>query len=386
MAGPANNPNPAAVAAQQNAFMRAALLGGSPRMRKNVITATSNAGQTSRLKLFNVGVITRLQLYVTCAVTIGVATATPSPKAPWNLINKVTLTDFDGTDRVKLSGFQIFMLNCVRDRAIFSYHNTPAVTAVFTSPSVPTAVGNGTISFFMNIPLAFDTENPVTQLQDLRGSILGQTAVGEMYLSIDWNASYYGNGDVESIYNGGGTTTVVANGANNISVTMWEEYILPQPIAAGGQVALPQIDLMTVYELIGNLRSSDNLAVNTEKLLNYPNLRSVIGLYFNYVQAGTMTQGKLNTIRIIANGNNILQDHTELSQLLYQRNYMVTDADSIPGAYFRSHREKPMETALYGNVQLGITPNTVGATPYVEVGYESFYTKGMALPGLVQSS
>ena len=376
----------AAQAAQQNAYMRAALLGGSPRMRKNLQTATAQLGQTTRVKLFNVGVITRLQLYVTAAITIGTAIAVPSAKAPWNLITKITLTDFDGTDRIKLSGFQLFMLNCVRDRAIFGFHNTPAVPAVFANPNVPTAIGNGTVSFFINVPLAYDTENPVTQLQDLRGCILGQTAVGEMYLSIDWISSYYGNGDVESLYSGAATTTVVANGANNISLTVWQEYILPQPIAAGGQVALPQIDLMTVYELIGNLRSSDNLGVGVEKLLNYPNLRSVIGIYVNYVQAGTMTQGKISNVRIIANGNNILQDHSELSQLLYQRNYMITDADTVPGAYFRSHREKPMETALFGSVQLGFTPNTVGATPYLELGYESFYMKGQALPGLVQSS
>jgi hypothetical protein len=375
-----------AQAAQNNAFMRAALLGGSPRMRKNVQTATAEAGQTTRMKLFNVGVLTRLQLYVTAAFTIGTAIATPSARAPWNLISKLTLTDFDGTDRIKISGFQLFMLNCVRDRTLFGYHNTSANTAVFTNPSVPTAIGNGTLSFFINVPLAFDTENPITQLQDLRGAILGQTAVGEMYLSIDWISSLYANGDVESLYSGAATTTVVKNGNNNISVTLWQEYILPQPIAAGGGVALPQIDLMTVYEIIGNNRSSDNLAVNTEKLVNYPNLRSVIGLYFNYVQASTQTAGKISGFRIIANGNNILQDHSELSQLLYQRNYMITDLDTVPGAYFRSHREKPMETALFGQVQLGITPNTVGATPYIEVGYESFYMKGQALPGMVQSS
>lgn len=374
--------NNAMVQAQNNAAMRTALLATAPRMRKSVQTAVAQSGQTTRIKLFNVGIITKLQLYVTAAVTIGVAIAVPSAKAPYNLISRIKVTDYDGTDRINISGFQLFMLNAVRARAIFGYHNTPAIPAVFVNPSVPTAVGNGTISFFIDVPLAFDSENVIPQLQDLRGAILAQTAVGEMYLSIDWNASYYTNADVESVYAGAGTTTVIANGANNINVTCWQEYLLPQAVGAQGEIPLPGIDLMTVYELSGNLRSSDNLAVNTEKLINYPNVRSVIGVYMNYVQAGTMTQGKINTFRLIANGNNILRDHSELSQLLYQRNYMLADADTIPGAYFFSHRDKPIETALFGNVQLGITPNTVGATPYMEVGYESFYTKGQALPGL----
>lgn len=376
--------NPMAIA-QQNAAMRTALLGTAPRMRKNIGTFLAQSAQTTRVKLFNVGVLTKIQLFVSAAVTIGVATAVPSAKAPWNLISRLRVSDYDGTDRINMSGFQLFMLNCVRNRANFGYHNTNAVAAVFTNPTVVTAVGNGVVSFFLDIPLAYDYENPIVQLQDLRGSILAQTAVGEMYLSIDWIGSYYANGDVDSLYSGAGTTTVVANGANNISTTVFQEYLLPQAVGGNGEIPLPGIDLMTVYELNGNVRSSDNLAVGTEKLLSYPNVRSVIGSYFNYVQATTQTQGKINTFRLIANGNNILREHTELSQLFYQRTYMNDDVDTVPGAYFFSHREKPIETALFGNVQMGITPNTVGATPYIEYGVESFYTKGQALPGLNQA-
>jgi hypothetical protein len=97
-----------------------------------------------------------------------------------------------------------------------------------------------------------------------------------------------------------------------------------------------------------------------------------------------MTQGKISQVRLIANGNNVLMDNTELSQLFYQREYMLANVDTVPGAYFRSHREKPIETALYGNVQSGFTPNTVGAGAYMEVCWESFYTKGQALPGMIQ--
>lgn len=382
MATPQNN---AMTQAANNAAMRAALLATAPRMKKNVLTTTSSLGLTSRMKLFNVGVLTKLQIYVTIALTIGTATAVPSTKAPWNAISRLRLTDYDGTDRVNFSGFQMFMLNCVRSRTYFSYNNSAAATSVFTNPSVPTAVGNGTLSFFMDVPLAFDPKNPIVQLQDLRGSILAQTAVGDMYLSIDWTNSYYTNGSVDSVYAGAATTTVVANGSNEISCTLWQEYLLPQAIGNGGQIPLPGVDLMTVYELNGNLRSSDNLAVNTEKLLNYPNVRSVVGAYFNYVQGGTQTEGKINEFRIIANGNNVLEDDTELSQLMKQREYMLEHCDTVPGAYFSTSREKPIETALYGNVQMGITPNTVGTNPYIEVGFESFYTKGQALPGLSQA-
>ena len=372
--------------AQNNAAMRAALLATAPRMRKNVLTASGIAGQTTRMKLFNVGVLTKLQILVQINLTIGTAIAVPSTKAPWNAISRVRLTDYDGTDRINFSGFQMFMLLAVRNRCNWSFQNSSAiVTPVFVNPQVPTAVGNGTVQFFMDIPLAFDIDNPIVQLQDLRGTILAQTAVGEMYLSIDWINTYYTNGNVDALYSGAATTTVVANGTPEITVTLWQEYLLPQAIGQGGQIPLPGVDLMTVYELNGNLRSSDNLAINTEKLISYPNVRSVVGAYANYVQATTQTQGKLSQLRVIANGNNVLLDNSELSQILYQRAYMWDDSDTVAGAYFRLHREKPIETALFGNVQWGLTPNTVGATPYVEVGFESFYTKGQALPGLNQA-
>lgn len=378
----ASAPSPVQIA-QQNAAMRSTLLATAPRMRKNVITATAPIGGTTRLKLFNVGVVTKLQLRVTADITIGVAIATPSPKAPWNLISRVRLTDYDGTDRINMSGFQLFILNTVRFRQFYGFNNDSA-TAVFTNPVVPTAIGNGQIAFFLDIPLAFDVDNPIIQLQDLRGAILAQTAVGEMYLSIDWSNSLVANGDCDSVYNGAPTTTVVGQNGTPITVTMWQEYLLPQAIGGNGGIPLPAVDLATVYELNGNLRSSDNIAVNTEKLVSYPNVRSVIGAYFNYITNGVMGATNLTQLRLIANGNNILVDHSNLSQLFYQRN--MINGDSIVGAYFRSHREKPIETALFGNVQMGLTPGTVnGGSQYIEIGFESFYTKGQALPGLSQA-
>lgn len=378
---PANNPSPQEIA-QQNASLRAALLQSAPRMRKNVVTATAAVGGTSRLKLFNVGVLTKLLLRATVDITIGTAIAVASTKAPWNLISRVRLTDYDGTDRVNLSGFQLWVLNCIRWSNIYGFNNQSPVTAVFANPSVPTAIGAAQVAFFIEVPVAFDVDNDIVQLQDLRGAIMCQTAVGEMYLNIDWITSLYANTDVDSLYSGAPTTTVVGANASPITVTMWQDYLLPQAIGNRGQIPLPGVDLMTVYELNGNVRSSDNIAVATEKLISYPNVRSVIGAYFNYVSALALSSN-ITSMRLIANGNNILMDNTGLSQLFYQR--LTLESDTLPGVYWRLHREHPIETALFGNVQMGITPSVVGATPYFELAFESFYTKGQALPGIGQA-
>lgn len=362
---------------QQNNLLRAALLQSAPRMRKNLGNFTGGvAGGTTRVKLFNVGITTRILLDVIFTYDVGTAIATPSPKAPYNLINRVKLTDFDGTDRCNLSGYQLWVMNSVRERVPYGLNNS-ARTSVLTSPILPTAVAAGNVGRFqIEIPLAFDPE------KDLRGALLTQTAVGEAWVTIDWNNLLYANANADAVFNGAGTTTITNA---TMQVNVFQEYLLPQNI--GGQVPLPSLDLMTVYELAGALKSSDNLAAGQEKLLNYPNVRSVIGSYFNYVNNGVMNSAitDMSKFRLIANGNNVLKEYNPTDKLFEQRVYMLEHADLTVGTYFEDHRSKPIETSLYGNVQYGLTPATMGGgNSYIEVAFESFYTKGSTLPGLNQ--
>lgn len=372
--------NQAADAITQNRLLRQALIGSAPPMRKNLgnFTVGGTQGGTTRCKLFNVGVTTRILLDVTMQYDIGTATATASPKSPWNIINRVKLTDFDGTDRINASGYQLWVLNCVRRRQAIGYNNG-SQTAVSPDPVLPLAVGAANLARFqLEIPLAFDPKT------DLRGALLTQTAVGEAYVNIDWNTQMLLNAAADAVFNGAGTSTI-ANISLNVNV--FQEYLLPQAI--GGQVPLPTLDLMTVYEFAGALRSSDNISANQEKLFNYPNLRSVIGAYFNYVNNGIMNPATtdISKFRLIANGNNVLKEYLPHDKLYEQRVFMLDGTDLRNGTYFEPHREKPIETALFGNVQYGITPLTVnGGTTNFEVGFESFYTKGSMLPGLSQAS
>jgi hypothetical protein len=376
-----------AQAQSQNAQARYAMLTNSPRYTKKLGTYSANAGTgaTTRVKLQNVGIITKLRLYVTANVTIAVANAVQSTKGPYNLIDRIRLADFANQDRVNCSGFQLWEANCVRNKTFFGANNE-AATAVFTNPSYPVATGNKVVSFFIDVPVAYDAQNPIVGLQDLRGAILAQTGVGELYLTIDWLKTLVSNaGDIDALYSGAGTTTVVGTaGVNDINVTVWQEYIFPQAIPGTNTVPMPMQDLMTVYELNGYVKSSDNLAVNQEKLINVPNVRSVIGAYYNYVTAGAAAQGNVAGIRFIANGNNVITEDSELSALFRQRCYL--NSDLVVGAYFSTFRERPIETSLYGNVQIGFTPAVVGGgNQYVELMWEDFYVSGAALPGVLTS-
>ena len=365
-------------AVQQNAALRGALLASAPPMRKRLQQISNGvSGQTTRVKLFNVGITTRLLLDVTMTYDIVTAVFVATTKNPFNVMSRVKVTDFDGTDRVNCSGYQLFVLNCVRRRMRYGYNNGSAA-AVLSLPSVPLTVGLARqLRFMIEVPLAFDPTS------DLRGALLTQTAVGEAWLSIDWNSVV-----VSATANDDAIFTSATGTAANVSfaVTVYQEYILPQAI--NGQTPIPTFDLMTVYEINGAVRSTDNIGVGIEKLFNFPNVRSVIGAYFNYINNGVMNPATtdITQFRLIANGNNVLKEYSAADKLSEQRIYMLDGSDIANGTYFELARQKPIETALYGNIQMGITPATATGVTNFEVLWESFYTKGSTLPGMSQAS
>lgn len=386
MAQQTSGPNPG----QQNAMMRQMLMQSSPLMVKKVGTFTGTLGGNTRVKLFNVGLITRLMLKVTVNTTIGTATATLGPKGLNALLSRVKLVDFDGSDRVNATGFQLYQRNSLRRRktSTFGYANvmsnvsnnaaTTAVAPGETFPIVNGAVGTNNQVAFVEVPVCRDVE-----AGDLRGIILAQTTVGELSLSIDWASAAFANGDDDRVFNGAATTTVAVN---SISVDVYQEYFLPQAIQ--GIVPIPQIDTMTVYELSGGVRTSDNIAAGTEKLLSLPNVRQIHGVYASYLNnsrlGGSAFANDMSQIRLIANGNNVLREYEILMQYQEQRQYL--GADLPRGTYFMDFSTSPLQTNLYGNIQMGFTPaGTVTAGANIEVMYESCYVKGQALSGLSQS-
>lgn len=371
-----------AQAIQMNMALRQQLLGSAPPCRKLLGTfggasGGGTLGGTTRIKLFNVGVTTRLLLDVTMTYDVVTAAMVVTNKNPFNVMSKVKVTDYDGTDRVNCSGFQLWVWNCVRRRMNYGYNNSSA-TAVLADPSMTLTVGSArTLRFQIEVPLAFD---PAT---DLRGAMLTQTAVGECNLTIDWNSvGVSATANDEAIF-----TSATGTLANvTFSVIVFQEYLLPQAI--GAQVPLPTFDLMTVYEFAGALRSSDNIAAGSEKLFNYPNVRSVIGFYLNFINNSIMNAATtdISRIRVIANGNNVIREYNAADKLFEQRIAMTDGTDTRKGVIYELHRSKPIETALFGNFQLGVTPSSVSGTCNFEQGVESFYTKGSTLPGLSQAS
>jgi hypothetical protein len=154
-----------------------------------------------------------------------------------------------------------------------------------------------------------------------------------------------------------------------------------------GVVPLPRLDLLSVYEIKGSLRTTANLATNTAAALDVPNVRKVIGAVLTYMNQGVYTQTDLDNLQFVVNSTNVLWYAKNSAQFHEQR--MWCNADLGKSVYFFPFlRKAPVQTALIGNAQIQFTPAacTPASNTWLERTYESLYAKGSTLPGIASGS
>ncbi len=358
---------------QQNAIARAAMAGRGVQMRQKIGTFGPFAmGSTNRIRLLNAGVLTKLTMEVTATVTIATATVTPSSCGPYNLFSTVNVIDYNQVDRVKTDGYSLQALQGIKYRR---YYNDSSAALVSTGLlEVPTTVGTGTLHYIQDIPLAYDAEGIFGGGPDYRGAVLAQTVVGEQFLQLTLPSAGQGADPIIFPYaTGTGTATIT-----NVYVTLYQEYTQPATLAD-----LPLLDLQTIYEIKGNYISSTNIASNTTKYVDYPNVRSVLSsLCILEDNTALATATEFNQIRLIANGNTNLRESSYSLNRQHLRNAL--GGDLAHGVFYTSSRQQPVSTALYGNVQLALDFATItgGGSTYLQTQFESFYPAGTPLPGV----
>lgn len=354
----------------QNSKDRISLLkGGVPMSAELGTYGPFSLGQNTQIKLRNVGVITRLRVRVSATVDI-TATMTASPLGPETLISRIQTQDYNSTYRISSSGALLKLLNDTRLGRPYLPTGQGLVDTL--QRVLPTAEGTETLQFEIEVPVAKDRHN------DLTGAILAQTVVGEQFLNLNFNPTLVG--DVTSPYTAGTATL------SNIYVTVWQDYIQPQPNSQG-QIALPLIDLNTVYEYNATFNSYDAIVGGGQKYIDYPNVRNVLSHIFVFVDDGALTVNgtDINSLTLIANGNTNLRQEDPLSNRAEIRNRLGGDWPA--GCYFYSHRGNPIKTNIYSQVQSEIVFSSgVSATgSYIPYGFESTYLLNTPLPGIASS-
>lgn len=368
----------AATQAQINYAQRQNLIATGLYMTKQLQPVTAQAlGSQIRVPLDRMGIMTGVTLRVDVPVTIATAAAVPSQFAPYNLAQQISYVDYSGLQRVLTNGFQLHALNNFRGGKVLNnavdYQFLPAAeTSLDTNIlSLPTAIGNSVISFYLYVPIAYDPNS------DLRGAILSQTIYGDHYITLQLPPSLVSaDGFVTPYLTGGGT--VVLNGA--ITISAFQDYIMPQQ----GVQNLPMIDLSTIYSIEGGYTDSANITAGQSKYINWPNNRAVMSALHVYDNGGAPVANGTDINRIILLGNSNTNIRELTPALLRQRQRYHLQTDMPNGVYYMPSRAQPITTQLYGNVQTQFDITTANAGAYISSQFESFYLSGTPLPGVIQ--
>jgi hypothetical protein len=370
MATPKQEVNPVL----QNQMARNQLLQTALPIRKKIGTFTGNAlGETLRVKLLNVGLTTNIQARVSTTVTT-TGSGVVSPIGGFALVPQVVMTDYNQIERVSTDAYSLQALRSFKRRRLDDAWSPSAVFENSQSEpavsQVPTGVVAGAnLNFFIDIPLAMDYE-----AGDLRGLSLSQAVVGEQFVSFKFADTIVGSDPTRNVF----TTATTAVVASDIVVEVWQEYLQPQSMDS-----LPFMDLSTIYEIKGLFRSDSDIATSGQKLINYPNVRTVFSSLHNCFDFGSaMTTTEINSLQLLVNSSQILREDTYISK----KRAMV---DAVLGevgtqAIYNDHRMNPISTAIFGNVQfaLNFAAITGGANTFIQSQFESLYASGTPLPGI----
>lgn len=365
----------AAQLAQQNLFARQALIGSGLHMTKRLQPQEGNLGDTIRIPLERMGVLTGITLNVTLPVSV-TAAATQSPFGAYSLLKSVKYTDYAGIDRVSTSAYDLHLMNGFKGGRMLNSANTFSDTLSGEGDlntnilSLPTAVADGEINFSIRVPIAYDPKS------DLRGAVLSQTVYGDHYVTVDVAKLLVSSDAMAAPYTAG---TVDVTTGGKVTIEAYQDYIMPQ----NGVANLPMIDLSTIYAVEGNYQDTANISAGQSKYINWPNSRAILSAIhgFNNGGSGVINETDVSQITLLGNSNTNIR---ELSpRLLRNRMRYMMGGDVASGVYYMDSRAQPVTTQIYGNVQSKFDIQTVNAGAYIRSQYESFYMAGTPLPGVI---
>ena len=373
-------------AANANSNARTAVLTRGVAMTQNIfsqsLTASQQAGPIN-VQLNRTGLITGFLVKVSATLknTDGAKTATLTPLGASNILSQIVLTDFNNTIRINTTGWHLGLINSAKQPLVFGGAYSPNVPVgygnnwtVQSAPATIAAGATGVVQFYYYVPCAYAPK-------DLTGSIFAQLLNAQGTLALTLNAN-------PLIDNTGGTDATLAcyygapggynTGTNNVTINVWQFYIdkLPKYSDYGmsvpanspyGPYSLPQLDLSVLYQLmntsLGNLVVGQN---NNIAFANYDTFYSTTVLYDN---AGVWNVGSdITSWQLQASNTTQIFSYGPQEAALFARTTFL--ADPPKGVYYFSHRQAPLQTINYGNLNLVINPSAVTAGAGLLIGFE----------------
>lgn len=360
-------------AAQSNRDARNLVLASSVEMWQQIFsTGFVPANQNVvNIPIQNVGLIKGFLIKVagTLRNTDGALTATRSEFGASNLLSQIVFTDLNNQVRVQTAGWHLGLINSAKQPLVFGAAYAPNVPVDYgnnwTVQSAPTTIANSTnaaVQFYYYLPLAYSPS-------DLTGAMFAAVvnATSQIQITINPTPLVAAGVDATLACYGGAPGGWLA--ASNVTITVWQNYLDQLPRRSDGSYILPQIDLSNMYELRNTALSG--LVVGQDFGIQYANYRTFLSTCVVYDNAGVLNVGTdINYFGLqSANTTNIFKYGPQEAALFARSTFM---ADPPKGSYYFSHRNSPIQTQNFGNMQLVLNPSAVTAGAGVLVGFEDF--------------
>jgi hypothetical protein len=356
--------------AQQNALARQAIISQAIKCTTPVASGNFVPSQnpTINIQPRYTGLILGFFIELTATiVNTSAAALTVTPYNAANLLSNVTFTDLNNNQRINTSGWHLYSLDTVKNARPFGSSYTTdspvkfgSVLNPISAPATIATSATGTVKMVYWVPLAYGA-------QDLRGALYANVVNATAQLSLTINPTQAivaaGADPTLAVYSGNAAASIT-----NVAYKVSQVYYSQLPMTNAGAI-LPLTDLATVYELKATAQTG--LSVGQDFPYPYANFRSFLSTMIVYDNGGVLNAGTdINGFKLqAANYSNIFDVNPNIVSL-WTRHKIMTDMPQ--GMYYFDHRDRPLQTVQYGNLELLVNPSSVAANAQLLVGTEAF--------------
>lgn len=353
-----------------NAQARAIVAGNAIKMKQQIYSNAVNPNTSPILNIAprNVGVILGFIVEVSGTIlNTAAAGLTRTGLGSANILKNITFTDLNNVQRINTSGAHVALLNSARNGFGFGGAYAPNLPMSFGNNWGPFAApatiaigaNTGAVKHTYYVPLAYSGS-------DLRGAIYAAVvnATMNLQLTIQDAPCVTATDPLEAVYSG----NAAADWSGNVQVNVYQVYLDQLPMSQGVPI-LPFSDLNTIYDL--KKTTQIGMAVGQDFPVAYANFRQFLSTMPIFDNGGTYNSGSdINYFALTAaNSTNIFKVSPDIAALEARNTFM---ADPPPGVYYFDHRERPIDTITFGNMELVLNASTVNANAQLVVCYEAF--------------
>ena len=364
---------------QQNAAARAAILAVSQNMAQYIasgtITDPGNSNNVLNIEARPVGFLKRFWMECT-AIVLNADTVNDVALTQWGpaqLFSNVQFLDLSNNTRINCSGWFLHQVSTAkRGRPYGSAFVTDSPVNYGSNYNVNRATpiiahggaNTGTIAFTFEVPITYSDV-------DFRGGIwLGVTGnTAQLQFTINPNPGQF------TFAQGGDPSLAIYQGSPLVSISsltykLCQNYLDQMPRGQNGQVILPINDISTVY-LLNTVVPPINLTTNQDIPIPYSNFRDFLSTTVIFDNGGQLNPGTDVNYWALQAANFVNMINVDPAMFALWTRNMIQD-DMPVGAYYFSHRHKPISVLQFGNQYLVANLNTVNVNAKFLVGYEMF--------------